>query len=245
MTFWFSRVAASMALTMALSFPASAQSFGVSEARCVLKPFRDSALSSAGRELVTERLVSRGDRVETGDVLMRFFSGGIEGQRLRAEKELILAQQQLDRVTRLGSVVTASERAEAQMEVEMREADMLELSLEMARFEIRAPHPGIVLETPVSVGEALEDGPALRLVQVDQLRAEFDLPLGLLGQFADGDTIEVLDELDRSRGAQVVFVDPVVDLASRSFRMHAVLDNASEDWTAGSLCFLQKGDTGG
>lgn len=241
MIFWRSHVAASLVLlgsVLGSGEDALAQTFGAAEERCVLMPWRDTSLSSAGRELVTERLVSRGDRVEQGDVLIRFFEGGLEAKRQRALAELDLARLSLTRIERLDGVVTSAERDEAQVEVRLREADVRELSLEAERFVIRAPHNGIVIDTPVNVGEALDEDAAMRVVDVNRLRAEFDLPLRYLGVFERGDEIAVADESDRSRIGSVIFVDPVVDIASRSFRLHALIDNPGEDWIAGSLCSL-------
>ncbi len=239
MIFWCLRAAAKVGLVFALAVTGQAASAQfAAEERCVLVPWRDTALSAAGRELVTERLVSRGDRVTEGDVLIRFFTGGIEAKRERAVAELELAELNLERMQRLGRVVTAAELDEAEIEVRLRAADIRELDLESERSQIRAPHDGMIIDTPVNVGEALDEGAVMRLVRVDRLRAEFDLPLRYLGVFERGDQIRVADETDRTRLAEVIFVDPVVDIASRSFRLHALLDNAGEDWIAGSLCSL-------
>ena len=241
MTFWLSRAAARAVLCLALgafASPLSAQDFSYEAERCRLAPWKDSALSSAGRERVSERLVSRGDVVRAGDVLLRFFSGGLAARQERASAESQLAKLKLDRLKRLGSVVTPAELDEARIELLLREADMRELLLEAEGFELRAPHDGVVIETQVDVGEVVEDGAAIRLVQTSRLRAEFDLPLSYLGAFTPGQTIELADEAGQTRAARVIFVDPLIDVASRSFRLHAEVDNVARDWVAGALCRL-------
>lgn len=247
MTFWLSRAVARAALCIALgtfTAPLLAQDFSYEAERCRLAPWKDSALSSAGRERVSEKLVSRGDEVVAGDVLLRFFSGGLAAQQERASAEAQLAQLKLDRLERLGSVATPAELDEARIELLLRNAEIRELMLEAERFELRAPHDGVVIETPIDVGEAVEDGAALRLVQINRLRAEFDLPLSYLGVFAPGQMIELADETGQTRMARVIFVDPLIDVASRSFRLHAEVDNAARDWVAGALCRLVRPESG-
>lgn len=215
---------------------AQAQSFGAAEVRCVLVPWSDTMLSSTGKELVSERFVSRGDRVQAGDVLITFFEGGIGAKIDRANAQLELAQSKFDRAERLRGVITAAEREEAAIDLRLRQADVAELAEERARYTIVAPHNGIVIDTMVDVGEVIEDGRAIRLVDIDQLRAELDLPLRYLNQFTAGDAIGLSDEAGQQREGRVIFVDPVVDIASRSFRLHVRLDNSAQDWIAGSQC---------
>lgn len=242
MTCLSSHAAPSLALALALGLMAplavQAQSFGSSELRCVLQPLRDTALSTSGREIVSERLVELGDAVAPGDVLVRFFSGGLFARIDRAQAELDLANRKQARAERLRNVMTAAEREVTQTEVLLRQADLNELQQDAARFELRAPHPGIVVETRVDVGEVAEDGPAIRLVQIDRLRAEFDLPIRYLGRFSVGARISIENEEQDRRNATVVFVDPLVDMASRSFRMLAVVENPQADWIAGTFCDL-------
>jgi RND family efflux transporter MFP subunit len=241
MTFWLSPAGARAAIYIILggfAGPLTAQDFQYESERCLLAPWKDSALSSAGRERVSERLVTRGDVVRSGDVLLRFFAGGLAAQKERASAEAQLARLKLDRLERLSSVATPAELDEARIELLLRKADIRELALEAERFELRAPHDGVIIETPVDVGEVVEDGAAIRLVQISRLRAEFDLPLSYLGAFLPGQTIELANEIGQTRVARVVFVDPLIDIASRSFRLHAEVDNVEREWAAGALCRL-------
>lgn len=217
---------------------AQAQSFGSSELRCVLQPLKQTALSTPGQEIVSERLVELGDTVEVDELLMRFFSGGLFARIDRARAELDLAELTDARAVRLSDVLTAAEREITQTDVLLRKADLDELLQDSVRYELRAPHPGIIVEANVDVGEVTESDPALRLVRIDRLRAEFDLPISFLGQFYVGDKIMVANEAEGVREGTVTFVDPLVDVASRSFRMLVVVENPQIDWIAGTFCNL-------
>lgn len=240
----FSRVglkltkAAVLIVACSLAPIAQAQSFGSSELRCVLQPLKQTALSTPGREIVSERLVELGDTVETDELLMRFFSGGLFARIDRARAELDLAELTDARAVRLSNVMTAAEREITQTDVLLRKADLDELLQDSARYELKAPHPGIIVEASVDVGEVVEDGPALRIVRIDNLRAEFDLPISFLGQFHVGDKIMVINEAEGVREGTVTFVDPLVDVASRSFRMLVVVENPQTDWITGTFCDL-------
>lgn len=222
---------------------AQAQNFGSSELRCLLQPFKQTALSTPGREIVSERLVELGDTVEVDELLMRFFSGGLFARIDRARAELELAELTDARAVLLSSVMTAAELEIIQTEVLLRRADLDELLQDSARYDLKAPHPGIIAEVSVDVGEVVDDGPALRLVSIDRLRAEFDLPISFLDQLYVGDSVMVLNEAKGVREGIVTFVDPLVDVASRSFRMFVVIENPQTDWIAGTFCDLLVSDS--
>lgn len=217
------------------------QGIASSEVHCILAPLLDTALSVSSREVVAERLVELGDFVDQGQVLLRFASGGLAARIERAKAELEYADRKSSRGARLSKVLTDVEKDELITDLAVKRAALRELELEALRFAIRAPHSGFIIETSVDVGEVVEDKPALRLVQIDQLRAEIDLPLAYLRDFEKGQTIQIASGEAEPRSAKVAFVDPVIDLASQSFRLHAEVDNSDLLWVAGSGCRVVAG----
>ena len=204
---------------------------------CLLSPIRDTALSIAGREVVSERLVDLGDQVMQGDVLMRFDSGGLEGRIKRGWIEQQAAERAQARAAQLSNVLTDQELDERLTELAVRTAALQELEMEALRFNLRAPHSGIVVGVVSNVGELIESQAAVRVVNLDELLASIDVPAARFGEF-ELDQIIMITSGGIDIGAKVNFVDPLIDLASQSFRLHAVLPNAERLFVAGAVCSM-------
>jgi multidrug efflux pump subunit AcrA (membrane-fusion protein) len=204
---------------------------------CLLSPIRDTALSIAGREIVSERLVDLGDQVAQGDVLMRFDSGGLDGRIERGRVEQQAAERAQSRAAQLSNVLTDQELDERRTEFAVRSAALQELEMEASRFILRAPHSGIVVGVASNVGELVESQAAVRVVNLDELLVRIDMPAARIGEFELNQVITITSGgLDAD--AKVNFVDPLIDLASQSFRLHAVLPNSEGRFVAGAVCSM-------
>ena len=203
---------------------------------CLLFPEDDTSLAPPVREVVIERRVRPGDTVSAGDVLLRFNPGSLPAQIDRAAVELAHTRRKQDRGAALGQMQTEAERDEAETATAIANAALLELELEIEKYTLRAPHDGVVIDVPISVGEAVGDGLAVRLVVLDKLRAELDMPTGYFGRFSTGGTLVIANESGQAREGTVIFVEPLIDPASRTFRVHILLDNSDRSWIAGERC---------
>ena len=76
----------------------------------------------------------------------------------------------------------------------------------------------------------------MRLVFLETLRVEMDFPLTAFGQYRVGDTLSIAVDGVTQRDATITFVDPLIDLASRTFRVQAHLPNEDGKFTAGMEC---------
>ncbi len=113
------------------------------------------------------------------------------------------------------------------------------LGLEKARLEshnLRAPFNGRVLLVDSTVGTTLTPADKfLTLVNLDLLEAEMFLPLELFGQLESGETYELkaLDPINRTVKAELVFVSPTIDPATRTFRCLFKINNQDRKLPAG------------
>ena len=241
MTCWFSRGRAKLALIVgltlsALSAPAGAQD--LDSGYCQLAPITDTRVGFAGREIVREVAVVLGQRVARSDVLVRLDPAGLPARRDRARAELLQAERAMDRANALEGVLVAEERDQRATDLAVRRATMREIELEIQRLTLRAPHDGIVVEIMAREGELLEDSVAVRIVELSRLLVEADLPFGRFASFESGQIVQLVTETGGNAEASITFVDPLVDLASRSFRIRAELDNPDGLFTPGTTCVL-------
>jgi RND family efflux transporter MFP subunit len=235
MSFWHLPVRTS-ALLICLALPAAAQERDTGY--CLLSPIKDTNLSFSGRELVKAVPVDLGATVSAGDIVMRLDGAGLPARYDRSISELKQAERAMDRAEKLGSVMTAEERDQRETDLAVKSAASREIELELERLNLRAPHDGVVVSISVQVGEMLEDSAAMRIVDLSQLLVELDIPAERVGEFAAGQDVSIRTDNGSVVGGAVVFVDPIVDLASRSFRVNAVIDNADGTYVAGTSCAL-------
>ena len=241
MTCWLLRARGRVALAVSLAFsvfsiPAGAQN--LDSGYCQLAPITDTRVGFAGREIVREVVVELGQRVARDDVLVRLDPAGLPARLDRARAELRQAERAMDRANALEGVLVAEERDQRETDLAVRRATLREIELEMQRLTLRAPHGGVVVEIMAREGEILEDSIAMRIVELSRLLVEADLPLGRFRSFEPGDILRLASDTEGETEARITVVDPLADLASRSFRIQAELDNPDGLYTAGTTCVL-------
>jgi RND family efflux transporter MFP subunit len=189
----------------------------------------------------------------------------MEGQVRTAQSRREAAQTKLQRRDELVQehFIAAQDRDDSAAEMKLAEAGVVEAQdnrrlaeLEQRRLQevieqrrIRSPINGVVTERLQQVGEIAQVGesakPILRLAQVNPLRVDVVLPVGLFGSVRAGMPVQVLAEhpLSASYAAKVSVVDRVVDRvvdsASGTFRVRLDLPNPKGEIPAGVKCSVQ------
>lgn len=185
----------------------------------------------------------------------------MEGQVKSAHSRREAAQTKLQRRDELvqEQFIAAQDRDDSAAEVKLAEAGIVEAQdnrrlaeLEQRRLQevieqrrIRSPISGVVTERLQQVGEIAQVGesakPILRLAQINPLRVDVVLPVGLFGSIRTGMQATVLAEHPTSSSypAKVSVVDRVVDSASGTFRVRLDLPNPKGDIPAGVKCGVQ------
>ena len=235
MSFWHSPVRTNVLLAF-LASPLAAQEWDAGY--CLLAPIKDTNLSFSGRELVKEVSVQLGQEVHAGEIVMRLEGAGMPARYDRSLAELQHAQRAMERADLLGRVMIAEDRDQREMVLAVKAASAREMELELERLNLRAPHDGIVVLIEVQKGEMLEDSAAIRIVNLSQLLVEIDVPSERFGQFNAGQEVSIRTEGGAIVSAKVTFADPIIDLASKSFRVNAVLENTDREFVAGTSCNL-------
>lgn len=119
---------------------------------------------------------------------------GREVQRLRTlEAENVAARNLLDQ--------TESDLEGAASELDVAEARLNQIEVQLAKTRILAPFPGVVTERLQNPGELTSAGdPVLRLVQPDDLEVIARAPLASLGYVNQGTELDILGDSERGRG---------------------------------------------
>lgn len=229
------------------------------KARASLAPVRQGTVWSIdvaeGAKVVEGTLlVSLDARVQEAAVAVAEAAAARKGDVDAANAQLELAEARLGRLQtsrrREPRSVTDAQLGDAAGEVrtaratlararEDLESSRATLELERARLEelrLRAPFDGLVTRVHTRAGEAIAPGtPAVELVDLATLVAEVHLPAQLYGRLQVGQRVplEASEPVSDVLDAKLVWIDPVMDGATRCYRCVFEIDNAELRLPAG------------
>ncbi|MBR0647439.1 efflux RND transporter periplasmic adaptor subunit [Plastoroseomonas hellenica] len=181
----------------------------------------------------------------------------------RAEAQLTLAAQQVERYTPLAQSRIApqaeldtrrSQLREAQAGVTAARAALSQAELDLEFTEVRAPRPGRVSDRRVDAGNLVQQGQTLltTLLALDPVYVSFDASeadylrqaraaAARGGLRAGGARVQLrlLDETDYAHEGRIDFVDSAFDARSGTIRARAVVPNADLFLTPGTFARLR------
>jgi membrane fusion protein (multidrug efflux system) len=183
-------------------------------------------------------LVREGAEVEAGTPLFKVDDAELKAQVARLEAERDLARQALRRTRDLLAQNASSEAdlelAEANARSSEAQLDLTQLRLD--RTVVRAPFSGLVGERIVSLGDYVNNSTRLVTLQtVDPQRAVFQVPERYARRLSVGQevTFAVAALPDVEFRGRVDFVDPAVQLPSRTITVKADVPNRRRELKTG------------
>ncbi len=178
---------------------------------------------------VAEILFNEGEPVTAGSVLVRLDASKIQARFAEAEARFKLAETNRKRSEELlaNATISQQEYDQVQAEFSVAEAVLHLLKEELSDAEIIAPFDGVTGARTVSPGQFVAAGHAVtRLVQMDPLEAEFRLPERALASLQTGQAIIMTSaSTDMNITGEIFFIDPVVDVNSRTVLVKANVPN--------------------
>jgi membrane fusion protein (multidrug efflux system) len=171
-----------------------------------------------------------GANVKKGQVLVRLDTSAEEAQLAAAEADAALTKLNLQRQRQLreaGSSAPAELDA-AEARAKQAEAAVANLRATIAKKIIRAPFDGRISIRAVELGQVVAPGTAVAsLHSVSPIHVEFTLPQQALAQIRVGQSARVRTDAfpgDTWEG-KVTTINPEVDVATRTVRMRATVEN--------------------
>jgi len=189
---------------------------------------------TAGR--VAELFVTRGERIEAGEPLIRLDAGVREALLAGARAQLASAQAEQTAAESLGRRGLQSqlqtEQALAAASLASAEVDRLERDLE--NTTVRAPFAGIVERLPLEIGQLLERGdPAATLVDDSAFEVTARAAQQIAAELVPGQPVDVTLITGEKLNGQLTWISSVADAATRSFEIEARIDNPNAALAAG------------
>lgn len=179
-----------------------------------------------------------GDRVHQGEPLL-ILEDSVEKLEVDRQKKILelrdvenSAEEQL----RKKDVVSAMELAEKRLNLDLARLNLQQSVEILDRRTVTAPFDGVVTQRLRSGGEAVDElAQVVTMVDVGNLYLEFHLPAGMLGRVKVGQpvTIHVDTPVPADASGTIQLCSPVVNPASREFKVRVLVPNPDGRLTAG------------
>lgn len=225
----------------------------------VLNADREARVLSPITGMVREVRAQTGERVNAGAVLAVIESQELaeaNANYLAARERRALAESTFTREETLWQKKISAEQdylqarkdlAEARIEersalqkllalgVSEGDAKSIKGSSALARYSLRAPIAGSVLERTLTVGESVsDDKPLFRLADLSSLWIDLSVPVSDLATIKRGQRVVVRDKAGAVSGeGKVLFVQPELSAESRTGSVRVALDNPQGQWRPG------------
>lgn len=182
--------------------------------------------------IVDKVLFDSGDRVKTGQVLVRLDASQERAQLASAEAASHLSGLNFKRIKDLRERNVTSEAEYDRFEAESKQAEgrVGEIRAMIERKVIRAPFAGVLGIRHVNVGQYLNGGdPVVPLQALDKVYVNFSVPQQELARLAPGVAVSVsLEGTDSTEfQGRITAINTVVDEATRNVEIQATFDNPS------------------
>ena len=186
----------------------------------------------------------------------------IKGEYLSAEKQLELATAEFTRSEELWKkqilsekevLVSRQEKTQAEIKRESARYKLLALGLSKAQiqsflsekdgnlssYELRAPMNGVIIEKRIVEGNAITsdeamNSPLMVIADMSTVWVMLSVPMNDISSIKPGQQAVIsIDGSDVSEVGKIMYVDPVLDEATRTAKARVVMSNGSRKWKAG------------
>ncbi len=201
-----------------------------------LEPRRHLLLKAQTSGVIEQFLVTKGQRIRTGDVIAQLDQGDRQNTlaEARARVKLARSEQQAAatmRQQRLQSQLQL-EQAEAALETALAQLTRIELDIEHTR--ITAPFDAVVKDLPLDIGALVERGDIVtELVDDSAFDVSAQAAQQTLTQLTIGQRVSIKLITGQTLEGILTFISPVADTQTRSFRVEARVQNTDGTIAAG------------
>jgi len=196
-----------------------------------LLPNEEVELISEAAGKVVGIFFNEGASVSDGQLLLKVDDAELQAQLRRAEYQLALTGERLNRQKILleKDAVSREEFDQVQTDYNILQTDIDLLKTKISKTEIRAPFAGTIGFRGVSLGSYLHVNTVIsRLIDQSKLKLEFVIPEKYASTYLTGNTIRFRTELHPDELEAIVYaVDPKVDEATRTIAVRGIYNNTN------------------
>ena len=189
---------------------------------------RDAHLATPSGGRVERVLVSPGDKVRAGSLLVSvdraLHVAGVEQARAQAA----LAASDLHRVEKMGDLASPAQLQAAETRSRVADAAVGRAEALLSHAEVRAPFSGIVSDVATEVGEVAAPGvPVLRLVQIHPVKVHLSVPDRDVVALQPGlPALVKVGALMETWEGTISHISPAANLKTRTFSVEVEVENS-------------------
>jgi len=177
-----------------------------------------------------------GELVSAGDILLEQETSTEDAQLSAAEADLVLAQSNLDRVSRLwrSRTVSRSEFDAARSQASAAQAQVDNITSSLLKKRITAPFDGRLGLRMADIGQDLAQGvPIVSLQAFDPMRVNFSLPQEALAQVKANLEVKVISNAvpDQVFEGKITAIDTEINAVTRTVSAQATLESTPDSNT--------------
>lgn len=181
-----------------------------------------------------------GELVSAGDLLLEQETSSEDAQLSAAESDLVLAQSNLDRVSRLyrSRVISRAELDSANSQASAAQAQVDNITASLAKKRITAPFDGRLGLRLVDIGQDLAQGVGIVSLQAfDPMRVNFSLPQKALAIVKQGLPVRVSTNAvpDKIFDGSITAINTEIDSVTRTVKTQATLNMTADDGSAAPM----------
>lgn len=204
------------------------------------------AVSTDMGGLVKKVLVTEGDKVKQGQLLIQLDNSVILKSIDELKTSLALAEELYEKQSRLWEKKIGSEveYLQSKNRRDQLQGQLASAQAQLDKTMIKAPFSGSVDRIYVKVGEVASPGmPAVRVMNLEHIKIEADVSENYLGTVAEGDSVDVyFPAIKLKRAGVVKSVGQYIDPANRSFGVYIRISNTDRKIKANLLATVSIND---
>lgn len=180
--------------------------------------------------ILTKVYVKEGDRVVKGQLLAQIDDGGLSQQIASLQIQADLAKTTFDRQSRLWDQKIGSEiqYLQAKSTFESAVESVNQLKQQLAKSNIRAPFTGVVDDVITDQGNVVAAGQTqlIRIVNLDDMYIQTDVPESYITSIVDGKEVEVMfPVLGKTLKSSIRQTGNFINPANRTFKVEIAVPN--------------------
>lgn len=184
--------------------------------------------------VLTSVFVKQGQKVSKGQTLAKIDDGGLSQQVSQLQIQADLAKTTFERQKRLWEQNIGSEiqylQAKSNYEAQQKAVDQLQQ--QVARTLVKAPFTGTIDDIITEQGSVVAPGQSqlFRIVNLDEMYIETDVPESYIANVTEGKTVEVeFPVLGTSMDAKVRQAGSFINPANRTFKVEVAIPNKDKN----------------
>jgi membrane fusion protein (multidrug efflux system) len=208
-----------------------------------LKPFEETILMPEVPGRVVSINLPEGNFVKKGTLLVKLFDGDLQANLSKAQTQMQIEQQTLDRQAELLKIsgISQTDYDQTRLQVASIKDDIEVLKVQIGKTAIVAPFDGTIGLRNVSIGAEVTPSTALATIRAEsQLKLDFSVPEKYSGQVKPGEKVQfTIEGDDKKIDATVLATEENIEANTRNLNVRAVVDNKSNKLIPGAFANVE------